>query len=57
MARENLNLTAQIVMSCASMTELTRKELLDGIKRLYALLPSIDAETVAEKPGGKRGIF
>jgi predicted transcriptional regulator len=53
MGSENLNLTAQIVMSCASMTELSRKELIDGIKRIYALLSSIDAEAVAEKPGAK----
>jgi predicted transcriptional regulator len=35
------------------MTELTPKGLVDEIKRIYALLSSIDAEAVAEKPGGK----
>jgi predicted transcriptional regulator len=53
MASKELNLAAQIVISCASMTELTRKELIKAIKRIYALVSSIDNESAAEKPGGK----
>jgi predicted transcriptional regulator len=52
MGSENLNLTAQIVMSCASTTELTRKELIKAIKRIYVLVSSIDGEKAAEKLGG-----
>ena len=53
MVSENLNVTAKIVVSHASMTELTLKELVDEIKCIYALVSSIDAEAVAEKLGGK----
>jgi predicted transcriptional regulator len=53
MLSKNLNITAQIVMSCASRTELTRKELLHGIKRIYAFVSSVDAESVTEKRGRK----
>jgi predicted transcriptional regulator len=53
MASKNLNLTAQIVMSCASRTELTRKELIGGIQRIYAFVSSVDGESVADKRGVK----
>jgi predicted transcriptional regulator len=53
MVSKNLNVTAQIVMSCASRTELTRKELIGGIQRIYAFVSSIDVESVAEKQGAK----
>jgi predicted transcriptional regulator len=53
MASEELNLTAQIVMAHASMTELTPKELVDEIKCIYALVSTIDDETAAGKPGRK----
>ena len=53
MVSENLNVTAQIVVSHASKTELTLKELVDEIKCIYALVSSIDAEAVAEILSGK----
>jgi predicted transcriptional regulator len=43
MASEVLKLTAQIVISHASMTELSTKELVDEIKELYHLLASMEA--------------
>lgn len=42
MATEVLKLTAQIVISHASMSELTPKELVDEIKDLYHLLSSLE---------------
>jgi predicted transcriptional regulator len=59
MASEVLRLTAQIVMSHASMTELTPKELVEELKEIYSVLasygealeavaPSEDAEAGAE---------
>jgi len=53
MATDLLKLTADIVIAHVSMTELTSKELVDEIKCIYVLVSSIDAETAAEKPGGK----
>jgi hypothetical protein len=49
MASNNLKLTAQIVMSHASMRKLTPKELITVIKGLYATLALLDAEDV-QKP-------
>jgi predicted transcriptional regulator len=46
MPSQNLNLTAQIIMSHASMRELTPKELIMAIKRLYAALVSLETEDV-----------
>lgn len=46
MASEVLNLTAQIVTSHASMTELTPKELLQEIREIYSVLTAL-TETVA----------
>ena len=46
MASEVLTLTAQIVMSHASMTELTTKELVKEIKEVYSILASLEAEVV-----------
>jgi predicted transcriptional regulator len=46
MPNENLNLTAQIVMSHASIRKLTPNELVTVIKGLYATLASLDAEDV-----------
>ncbi len=43
MATEVLRLTAQIVISHASMTELSPKELADEIKEIYALLEGLEA--------------
>ena len=55
MASEALKLTAQIVISHASMSELTPKELVDEIKEIYQLLTSLEVglvlpeEIMAEK--------
>lgn len=46
MPSEVLNLTAQIVISHASMTELTPKELVKEIKAVYRALASLEAEIV-----------
>jgi predicted transcriptional regulator len=52
MATEVLKLTAQIVISHASMSELTPKELVDEIKGIYNALASLEAgEAEAEAPG------
>ena len=47
MASEVLNLTAQIVSSHASMTELTPKELVQEIKAVYRVVASLEEEIVA----------
>ena len=53
MATEALKLTAQIVISHASMSELTPKELVEEIKDIYALLASLEAgEAAAEAAPG-----
>jgi len=49
MANETLSLTAQIVMSHASATELSPKELIDEIKQVYSILASLEGEGVAEE--------
>ena len=46
MASEVLNLTAQIVISHASMTELSPKELVKEIKAIYRVLASLEDEIV-----------
>ncbi len=46
MASEVLNLTAQIVISHASMTELTPKELVKEIKEVFSVLASLEDEIV-----------
>jgi len=46
MATEILKLTAQIVISHASMSELTPKELVEEIKDLYHLLSSLEGGLV-----------
>jgi predicted transcriptional regulator len=49
MATEILKLTAQIVISHASMSELTPKELVGEIKEIYSVLSSLEAgEAVPE---------
>ena len=58
MASEVLKLTAQIVMSHASMTELTPTELIREIKEIYEVLASLGigkqlAETTAPPKGGE----
>jgi len=54
MASEVLKLTAQIVMSHASMSELSPDELVDEIKEIYNVLSSLEGgamleEAIAEK--------
>jgi predicted transcriptional regulator len=49
MASEVLKLTAQIVMSHASMSELTPEELVEEIKEVYGVLSSLEAESMAEE--------
>ncbi len=50
MPSEILQLTAQIVISHASMTELTSKELVAEIKGVYGVLASLESEVVAPEP-------
>jgi len=63
MATEVLKLTAQIVISHASMSELTPKELVEEIKDIHNLLISLEGEVAAEgalpgAPGkGKEGVI
>jgi predicted transcriptional regulator len=53
MATEVLKLTAQIVISHASMSELTPKELVEEIKDVFALLSSLEgAELAGEAAAG-----
>ena len=53
MATEALKLTAQIVISHASMSELTPKELVDEIKDIFNVLTAIeDREALLEAAGG-----
>ena len=53
MASEILRLTAQIVMSHASMTELTPKELVAEIKQLYHALAALEGEVGATETMAK----
>jgi hypothetical protein len=46
MASEVLNLTAQIVISHASMTELSPKELVKEIKAVYRVVASLEDEII-----------
>jgi predicted transcriptional regulator len=46
MATENLKLTADIIISHASMTELSTKELVEEIKTVYNLLASLEGGAV-----------
>jgi predicted transcriptional regulator len=50
MASEVLKLTAQILSSHASMTELTPEELLGEIKEVYSTLASLEGGEVLEVP-------
>jgi len=53
MATEVLKLTAQIVISHASMSELTPKELVEEIKEIYSVLSCLEAgEGMAEAAPG-----
>jgi len=56
MASEVLKLTAQIVISHASMSELTPAELVDEIKEVYIALTSLEGETgLLEEAGAALG--
>jgi predicted transcriptional regulator len=48
MPTENLKLTAEIISSHASMTELSTQELLEEIKTVYCLLSSLESDVVPE---------
>ena len=50
MASEVLNLTAQIVISHASMTELSPKELVKEIKAVYRVVASLELEEGIVEP-------
>ena len=50
MPREIINLTAQIVISHASMTELTPKELVAEIKTIHDVVVSLESEVVVPEP-------
>jgi predicted transcriptional regulator len=53
MATEALKLTAQIVISHASMSELTPKELVDEVKSIYKVLAALeDREVLLEAAEG-----
>ena len=49
MASDVLKLTAQIVMSHASMSELTPEELVEEIKEVYGILSSLESASMAEE--------
>ncbi|MEJ2672751.1 MAG: MucR family transcriptional regulator [Deltaproteobacteria bacterium] len=56
MATEVLKLTAQIVISHASMSELTPKELVDEIKEIYTVLSTLEAgEALSEAAVAEKG--
>lgn len=57
MATEILKLTAQIVISHASMSELTPKELVEEIKEVYQLLSSLEGEMISPlEVEGEKGL-
>ena len=49
MASEVMKLTAQIVMSHASMTELTPTQLIEEIKEVYGVLVSLESQVAASE--------
>ena len=61
MASEVLKLTAQIIMSHASMSELSPTELVEEIKEVYNVLAALEGEGVvpesmAPQPGEEAGV-
>ena len=60
MASEVLKLTAQIVMSHASMSELSPDELVDEIKEIYNVLSALEGgaalEDLAAEKSGEAGV-
>jgi predicted transcriptional regulator len=55
MASEVLKLTAQIVMSHASMSELTPEELVEEIKEVYNVLSSLEGGAILEEMAAEKG--
>jgi predicted transcriptional regulator len=55
MASEVLKLTAQIVMSHASMSELTPEELVDEIKEVYNVMSFLDTGALLEEAIAEKG--
>ena len=56
MSSEVLKLTTEIVVSHASMSELTTEQLVDEIKAVYNVLSSLDGGGILEEPvSGKAG--
>jgi hypothetical protein len=53
MASEVMKLTAQIVMSHASMTELTPQQLIEEIKKIHGVLVSLESEIATPEPRPK----
>ena len=53
MTSEILKLTTEIVVSHASMTELTPDQLVDEIKAVYNVLASLDGGGILEEPGNE----
>jgi hypothetical protein len=53
MASEVMKLAAQIVMSHASMTELTPTQLIDEVKEIYGVLVSLESKAVTPEPRPK----
>jgi predicted transcriptional regulator len=56
MASEELKLTAQIVMSHASMSELTPQELIDEIKGVYDMLASLESGVAIQETATEAAI-
>jgi predicted transcriptional regulator len=50
MSSEVLKMTTEIVISHASLTELTTEQLLDEIKEVYNVLSSLDGGGILEEP-------
>ncbi len=51
MPSDVLKLTTDIIVSQASMTELTSEQLVDEIKNVYNMLASLEGGTTLEEPG------
>jgi predicted transcriptional regulator len=54
MASEVLKLTTEIVVSHASMTELTSEQLVNEIKEVYNALSSLEGGVMLEEPGADK---
>lgn len=56
MATEILKLTAEIVISHASMSELTTQEIVDEIKEVYTVLSSLEGGVAPEATAPEKGV-